>query len=48
MNINFGLLPPVEVGRPEGHVGRWRGTDKQLAKKRAMTTRALQDLAAWA
>ena len=48
MNINFGLLPPVEVRKPEGHEGRWRGPDKQQAKKRAMSARALEDLTAWA
>src|SRR5690606_15810853 len=46
MNINFGLLPPIEVRKPEGHEGRWRGPDKQQAKKRAMSARALEDLAA--
>jgi methylenetetrahydrofolate--tRNA-(uracil-5-)-methyltransferase len=48
MNVNFGLFPPVEVKKPEGHTGRWRGTEKAVAKKKAITTRALTDLAAWA
>jgi methylenetetrahydrofolate--tRNA-(uracil-5-)-methyltransferase len=47
MNVNFGLFPPVSVSRPEGHVGRWRGVEKQMAKKRAMTSRALEDIRAW-
>ena len=34
MNINFGLLPPVTVQKPEGHVGRWKSTDKTIARRR--------------
>jgi methylenetetrahydrofolate--tRNA-(uracil-5-)-methyltransferase len=48
MNVNFGLLPPVSISKPEGHVGRWKSTDKSMAKKRAATSRALQDIMAWA
>ncbi len=48
MNVNFGLFPPVSITKPEGHVGRWKSTDKSIAKKRAITSRALADLAAWA
>jgi methylenetetrahydrofolate--tRNA-(uracil-5-)-methyltransferase len=47
MNVNFGLLPPVEIKKPEG-VKRWRGTDKAMAKREAMSRRALEDIAAWA
>jgi len=47
MNVNFGLFPPVEVKKPEDHVGRWRGPDKSKAKKRAMTSRALADIEVW-
>ena len=47
MNVNFGLLPPVTVSKPEG-VGRWRGPDKAMAKRKAMSDRALADIAAWA
>jgi len=46
MNINFGLFPPVEVRKPEG-VKRWRGADKTLAKREAISARALEDLRAW-
>jgi methylenetetrahydrofolate--tRNA-(uracil-5-)-methyltransferase len=35
MNINFGLFPPVE------------STDKGVARKRALSARALADLDAW-
>jgi methylenetetrahydrofolate--tRNA-(uracil-5-)-methyltransferase len=47
MNVNFGLLPPVTISKPEGHVGRWKSTDKTMAKKKAITSRALEDLRAW-
>ena len=50
MNINFGLFPPLEEGtrlRPEGFEGRFRGKDKTLAKKKAMTARALADAKVW-
>jgi methylenetetrahydrofolate--tRNA-(uracil-5-)-methyltransferase len=46
MNVNFGLLPPVEVNKPEG-AGRWRGADKAMAKRKAMSDRALADIASW-
>ncbi len=48
MNVNFGLLPPVAISKPEGHVGRWKSNEKQIAKKRATTARALQDIISWA
>jgi methylenetetrahydrofolate--tRNA-(uracil-5-)-methyltransferase len=47
MNVNFGLFPPVSVPRPEGHTGRWRSTEKQISKRRAITGRALTDLEPW-
>lgn len=47
MNVNFGLFPAVEITRPEG-VKRWRGPDKTLAKKKATSVRALEDIKAWA
>ena len=47
MNVNFGLFPPIEVSKPEG-VKRWRGTEKAMAKKKAVSSRALEDLKAWA
>jgi len=49
MNVNFGLLPPLPDGtlqKPEG-VKRWRGKDKTLAKKRAMSARALDAFTNW-
>ncbi|QDZ10077.1 methylenetetrahydrofolate--tRNA-(uracil(54)-C(5))-methyltransferase (FADH(2)-oxidizing) TrmFO [Devosia ginsengisoli] len=47
MNVNFGLFPEVSITRPEG-VARWRGPDKTIAKRRAITSRALEDLKSWA
>jgi methylenetetrahydrofolate--tRNA-(uracil-5-)-methyltransferase len=48
MNVNFGLFPPVTVSKPEGFVGRWKSTEKTLAKRKAISTRALADITAWA
>jgi methylenetetrahydrofolate--tRNA-(uracil-5-)-methyltransferase len=48
MNVNFGLFPPVSITKPEGHVGRWKSTEKTIAKKEAITSRALNDIGAWA
>lgn len=46
MNVNFGLFPPVEA--PLSSDGkRLRGKDKTLAKKRAMSARALADFGNW-
>ncbi|MEN3793325.1 methylenetetrahydrofolate--tRNA-(uracil(54)-C(5))-methyltransferase (FADH(2)-oxidizing) TrmFO [Fulvimarina sp. MAC3] len=49
MNINFGLFPPLEPGtiqKPEG-VKRFRGKDKSIAKKKALSARALNDFRRW-
>jgi methylenetetrahydrofolate--tRNA-(uracil-5-)-methyltransferase len=48
MNVNFGLFPPVSISKPEGHVGRWKSTEKTIAKKEAITSRALDDIMGWA
>ncbi|WP_185982897.1 methylenetetrahydrofolate--tRNA-(uracil(54)-C(5))-methyltransferase (FADH(2)-oxidizing) TrmFO [Aureimonas mangrovi] len=45
MNVNFGLFPPVEVPREEGK--RLRGKEKTIAKRRALSARALADFAVW-
>jgi methylenetetrahydrofolate--tRNA-(uracil-5-)-methyltransferase len=45
MNVNFGLFPPVEAPKIEGK--RLRGKDKIVAKRRAITSRALADCRAW-
>ena len=50
MNVNFGLFPPLEAGtrlKPDGFEGRFRGKDKAIAKKKAVTARALADCRDW-
>lgn len=46
MNVNFGLFPPVTLQKPEG-VKRWRGKDKALAKREAISARALAAIEQW-
>jgi len=46
MNVNYGLLPPIEVPKPTDGK-RLRGKEKGRARKTAMSHRALQDLDAW-
>jgi methylenetetrahydrofolate--tRNA-(uracil-5-)-methyltransferase len=48
MNVNFGLFPPltrIPSREPDGE--RLRGPAKSLAKKRALSQRALSDLDRW-
>jgi methylenetetrahydrofolate--tRNA-(uracil-5-)-methyltransferase len=48
MNVNFGLFPPLAQAptrKPDG--SRLRGTEKAIAKKRALAARALADLETW-
>lgn len=48
MNINFGLFPPLAnppTKKPDG--SRLRGNEKTVAKKQAMSARALADLDRW-
>ena len=47
MNVNFGLFPPIAaaVKSPDGK--RLRGPDKALARKQALTARALAELEIW-
>jgi methylenetetrahydrofolate--tRNA-(uracil-5-)-methyltransferase len=45
MNVNFGLFPPVTVAKTPGP--RTSSAEKGLAKKRAITGRALADLDLW-
>jgi methylenetetrahydrofolate--tRNA-(uracil-5-)-methyltransferase len=47
MNINFGLFPPPRGPLKSDNGRRLRGTQKSLAKKRALTRRALDDLDRW-
>jgi len=48
MNINFGLFPPLAAPptkKPDGT--RLRGAEKTVAKKQALSARALADLERW-
>ncbi|MCT8974044.1 methylenetetrahydrofolate--tRNA-(uracil(54)-C(5))-methyltransferase (FADH(2)-oxidizing) TrmFO [Microbaculum marinisediminis] len=45
MNVNFGLFPPIDVPKVPGK--RLRGKEKTVARKRAMSARALADIDAW-
>ncbi|MGE3148634.1 MAG: methylenetetrahydrofolate--tRNA-(uracil(54)-C(5))-methyltransferase (FADH(2)-oxidizing) TrmFO [Pseudorhodoplanes sp.] len=48
MNVNFGLFPPLSKIPDKGPDGkRLRGPAKAVAKKRALTARALADLDQW-
>ncbi|MCC6779240.1 MAG: methylenetetrahydrofolate--tRNA-(uracil(54)-C(5))-methyltransferase (FADH(2)-oxidizing) TrmFO [Hyphomicrobiales bacterium] len=47
MNVNFGLFPPLTQAVKSEDGRRLRGTEKALARKRALTTRALADLGRW-
>jgi methylenetetrahydrofolate--tRNA-(uracil-5-)-methyltransferase len=48
MNVNFGLFPPLAHSVSRGADGtRLRGTAKTMAKRRALTARALADLDVW-
>ena len=48
MNVNFGLFPPLAETPTKGPDGkRLRGSEKSVAKKRAICRRALADLDAW-
>ena len=48
MNVNFGLFPPLAQSPGRGADGtRLRGTEKTMAKRRALTARALGDLDRW-
>jgi methylenetetrahydrofolate--tRNA-(uracil-5-)-methyltransferase len=47
MNINFGLFPPLRSLDNASDGGRLAGTAKNIAKRRALTARALDDLEQW-
>lgn len=47
MNINFGLFPPLDVAVRATDGTRLKGPAKSIAKKRALTARALRDLDGW-
>jgi methylenetetrahydrofolate--tRNA-(uracil-5-)-methyltransferase len=47
MNINFGLFPPLTEPVKAEDGKRLRGKDKTIAKKKALSARALQDIEGW-
>ncbi len=48
MNTNFGLFPPIaQVPSRDADGKRLRGSAKSIARKQALSARALADLAAW-
>jgi len=47
MNINFGLLPPIDIPDRDADGRRIKGKDKSFARKRAAARRALDELARW-
>ncbi|MDQ2861821.1 MAG: methylenetetrahydrofolate--tRNA-(uracil(54)-C(5))-methyltransferase (FADH(2)-oxidizing) TrmFO [Pseudomonadota bacterium] len=47
MNINYGLLPPIEAPERDEEDRRFGRGERGRAKKRAMSVRALADLDAW-
>jgi methylenetetrahydrofolate--tRNA-(uracil-5-)-methyltransferase len=47
MNVNFGLFPPLDFSPKSPDGKRMRGPEKALAKKRALSERARDDMAAW-
>jgi len=47
MNINYGLLPPLDPPSHDAAGRRMKGKEKTVAKKQAMSRRALIDLAGW-
>jgi methylenetetrahydrofolate--tRNA-(uracil-5-)-methyltransferase len=47
MNINYGLLPPMEAPRQDHEGAKLQPKDRGRAKKRLMSVRALADLDVW-
>ncbi len=47
MNINYGLLPPLDPPTHDADGKPIKGKDRGFAKKRAMSRRALADLGGW-
>jgi methylenetetrahydrofolate--tRNA-(uracil-5-)-methyltransferase len=47
MNINFGLLPPMEAPTRDAEGNRIKGKARTLAKKQLMARRALGMFESW-
>ncbi len=47
MNVNFGLFPPLDAPSHDAQGNRIKGKERGVARKRALSTRALADLDRW-
>lgn len=47
MNVNFGLITPMEAPRKDAEGNRIRGKARGLAKKKLMAAKALEDYQVW-
>ncbi len=47
MNVNFGLFPPLTEAVKSTEGKRLRGTEKSMARKRALSERAQADMGVW-
>jgi methylenetetrahydrofolate--tRNA-(uracil-5-)-methyltransferase len=47
MNVNFGLFPPLDAPSHDAAGNRIKGKDRGMARKRALSARALADLDRW-
>ncbi|WP_204307386.1 hypothetical protein, partial [Enterobacter hormaechei] len=47
MNVNYGLLPPMEAPKKDAEGRRLPTSERGRAKKRLMSLRAVADLGAW-
>jgi len=47
MNVNFGLFPPLEAPSHDAGGRRIKGRERGMARKRALSARALADLDGW-
>jgi methylenetetrahydrofolate--tRNA-(uracil-5-)-methyltransferase len=47
MNVNFGLFPPLEPPTHDAEGNRIKGKERGVARKRALSARALADLDCW-
>ena len=48
MNVNFGLFPPIEAPGFDAAGRRLRGPERGVARKRALSARADEDMRRWA
>ena len=47
MNVNFGLFPPIAFDKNDANGKRLKGTEKSVARKRALTARAAIEMDEW-